>query len=329
MFGSRSADIVQSVIKRFTKKYQSSERAVRLGQIRREAQPLLPLNLTAPYFHNSSAKKSELIGFKDTDESEVKQFHAVLTERLAISDNVLKPTQAENTVLIVNECAAFPLRLIDNLQQLRNHYFQQRKRNNLLHNERSDFTDIIPPPVAVMQDLQDIFYPCLAFDLIQQNQETQQLEFQYFDKLRGVYYTASLNPAWKQALQELVNNTNMAVALRELRDGAIADIEYQSAKWQGHYLPKLRQFIAQVDNLPDDDINYPYRSIVVGSRATDDTSAKAGIINRFFAQMQEKVNALPVQNTVPLAIAESQKVITSEVVGDSVVDCGDHRKNDD
>jgi hypothetical protein len=266
-----------------------------------------------------------LIGFKDTDEPEVKQFHAVLTERLAISDNVLKPTQAEDTVLIVNECAAFPLRLIDNLQQLRNHYFQQRKRNNLLHNERSDFTDIIPPPVKVMQDLQDIFYPCLAFDLIQQNQETQQLEFQYFDELRGIHYTAALNPAWKQALQELVNNPNMAAALRELRDRVSADIEHQSAKWQGHYLPKLRQFVARVNNLPDDDINCLYRSIVVGSRATDDSSAKPGIINRFMAQMQEKVNVLPDQNTVPLAIAESQKVITGEVVGDSVVDSGDNR----
>lgn len=328
LFGSRSTDIVQSVIKRFNQKYQSSERALRLGQILREAQPLLPLNLTAPYFHNNSAKKSQLVGFKDTDEPEVKQFHTVLTEKLAISDNVLKPTQAEDKVLIVTEYAAFPLRLIDGLQQLKNHYDLQRKNsgNTLLHNDYRDiFTDIIPPSVSEMQKLQDIFYPCLAFDLIQHNQETQQLEFQYFDELRGVYFTAALNPAWKQALQELVDNRNMAAALQELCDGAIADIEHQPTKWQGHYLPKLRQFVAQVDNLPDDDINYPYRSIVVGSRATDDSSAKAGIINRFMAQMQEKVNVLPVQNTVPLAIAESQKVITGEVVGDSFGDSGDNR----
>ncbi|MBW4640273.1 MAG: hypothetical protein KME05_19015 [Gloeocapsa sp. UFS-A4-WI-NPMV-4B04] len=328
LFGSRSTDIVQSVIKRFNQKYQSSERALRLGQILREAQPLLPLNLTAPYFHNNSAKKSQLVGFKDTDEPEVKQFYTVLTEKLAISDNVIKPTQAEDKVLIVTEYATFPLRLIDGLQQLKNHYDLQKKNlgNTLLHNDYRDiFTDIIPPPVLEMQKLQDIFYPCLAFDLIQQNQETQQLEFQYFDELRGVYFTAALKPAWKQAIQDLVNNPNMAAALRELCDGAIADIEHQSAKWQGHYLPKLRQFVAQVDNLPDDDINYLYRSIVVGSRATDDSSAKPGIINRFLAQIQEKVNVLPIQNSVPLAIAESQKVITGEVVGDSVVDSSDNR----
>ena len=259
MFGPRSADIVQSVIKRFTQKYQSTERAVRLGQILREAQPLLPLNLTAPYFHNSSAKKSQLIGFKDTDEPEVRQFHTVLTEKLAIPDNELKPTQAEDKVLIVTEYAAFPLRIVDGLQQLANHYYLQRKNSGgsaWLHNDRRDiFTDIIPPAIKVMQDLQDVFYPCLAFNLIVQNSATQQLEFQFFDELRGVYRTATLNPAWRQALQELVNNPQMANALRESLDGAIANIENQPQLWQGVYLPKLRQFVAQVDSLPDDNIN--------------------------------------------------------------------------
>ncbi len=326
LFGSRSGDIVQSVIKRFNQKYPSSERAVRLGQIMREAQPLLPLNLTAPYFHNNSAKKSQLVGFKDTDELEVKQFHTVLAEKLAIPDDQLKPTQAEDKVLILTEYAAFPLRLIDNLQQLRDHYYLQRKHsdNTLLHNDRRDiFTDIIPPPVSVMQDLQDIFYPCLAFDLIKQNQETQQLEFQYFDEVRGVYYTASLSPAWKQALQEMVNNPHMAAALRALLDEAIADIESQPARWQGYYLPKLRKFVEQVDNLSDDNINYPYRSRVVGSRGTDSTSAKEGVINRFLARMQERFQ-VPGKNTA-LPERVERKVLTGEVVEGYATDSGDNR----
>lgn len=322
LFGPRSADIVQSVIRRFIQKYQSSERAVRLGQILREAQPLLPLNLTAPYFHNNSAKKSQLIGFKDTDESEVKQFHTVLTEKLAIPDNVLKPTQAEDKVLIVTEYAAFPLRLIDGLQQLGDHYDLQRKHSGdaLLHNDRCGcFTDIIPPPVSLMHDLQDIFYPCLAFNLVQQNQATQRLEFQYFDELRGVYQTAALNPSWKQALQELVDNPQMADALRELRDGAVADVGRQPARWQEYYLPKLRQFVVQVDNLPDDHVNYPYRSVVVGSHKTDNNSTKEGIINRFLRQMQERVKALPEQNNASintnfLASTANKKVLVGEVV---------------
>lgn len=317
LFGSRSAGIVQSVIKRFNQKYPPSERPVRLGQILREAQPLLPLNLTAPYFHNNSAKKSKLIGFKDTDELEVKQFPTVLTQNLGISDNVLKPTQAEDRVVIVTEYAAFPLRLINGLEQLKNHYLRERNNsgNTLLHNDRRNlFIDIIPPDVVIMQELQDIFYPCLAFDLIQQNQATQQLEFQCFDELRGSYYTASLSSAWNQALEELVNSSDITAALRELLDGAIADIERQPVRWQGHYLPKLRQFVEQVDKLPDDDINYLYRSRVVGSPGTADIPAKEGVINRFLKRMQERVKALPVQNTALPAIVASQKVITGEIV---------------
>lgn len=327
LFGSRSTDIVQSVIKRFTQKYPASERAVRLGQILREAQPLLPLNLTAPYFHNNPAKQSKLVGFKDTDELEVKQFNTVLTEKLAIPDNVLKPTQAEDKVLIVTEYAAFPLRLIDGLQQLRDHYYLQRKHSDstLLHNDRRDiFTDIIPPPVSVMQDLQDIFYPCLAFELIRQNQETQQLEFQFYDELRGVYQTATLSPAWKQALQELVNNSNMTAALRGLLDEAITDLENQPAKWQSYYLPKLRKFVEQVDTLSDDNINYPYRLRVVGSRGTDDSSAKEGVITRFLTRMQERVK-VPEQNKVLSASTASQKVITGVLVDDYATDSGDNR----
>ena len=246
---------------------------------------------------------------------------------MAVPDNVLKPTQAEDKVLIVTECAAFPLRLIDGLQQLRDHYDYQRKHSGSawLHNDRRDiFTDIDPPPVEVMQDLQDIFYPCLAFELIRQNQETQQLELQFYDELRGVDIPASLNPAWKQALQELVNNYNMTAALRILLDEAITELENQPAKWQSYYLPKLRKFVEQVDNLTDDNINYPYRLRVVGSRGTDDSSAKEGVINRFLTKMQERVK-LPEQNKVLPASTASQKVITGVLVNDDATDFGDNR----
>ena len=337
LFGSRSADVVQSVIKRFTQKYQSSERAVRLGQILREAQPLLPLNLTAPYFHNSSAKKSQLIGFKDTDEPEVRQFHTVLTEKLAVPDNVLKPTQAEDKVLIVTEYAAFPLRLIDNLQQLKAHYELQKTHpgNAPLHNDRREtFTDIIPPPVKDMQDLQDIFYPCLALGLIKHNSATQRLEFQYSNELRGTNFIADLSLVWKQALQELVNHPQWINALKKLLDDAIANIKHQPARWQGYYLPEIREFVAQVDSLPDNDVNYPYRSRVVGSLGTDETSAKEGVINRFMTRMITQVIAASEQNNTPNtalpAIAEGKKVLTGEVVEDIqevevVIDSDDSR----
>ncbi|MES1022056.1 tubulin-like doman-containing protein [Gloeocapsa sp. BRSZ] len=317
LFGSRSADTVQSVIKRFNEKYPPLERAVRLGQIIREAQPLLPLNLTAPYFHNSLAKKNQLIGFKYTDEPEVQNFHDNLTNKLAIPDNEIRSTQNEDKVLIVTEYAAFPLRLIDNLEQLRNHYIRQKNQpgNAPLHNHRGEgFTDIVPPPVKEMLALQDIFYPCLALNLIQTNPETQQLEFQYFDDLRGEYYTASLDPAWKKALQDLIDNKNKATALQDLLNRATEEIEYQPHKWQEYYLPQLRKFVQQVDNLPDNHVNYPYRLNVVGSRGGDSTTTREGVINRFQARMQrifvEKISSQNSNNgSTPVS-----KVLAGEVI---------------
>ncbi|HEY9778779.1 MAG TPA: SHOCT domain-containing protein [Leptolyngbyaceae cyanobacterium] len=106
--------------------------------------------------------------------------------------------------------------------------------------------------------------------------------------------------------------------------GAIADIESQHTKWQGCYLPKLRQFVAQVDSLPDDHVNYPYRLRVVGSRGTDINSAKEGVINRFLAEMEKRVRALSGQNTVTsnTALPESRKpqpVIAGELVESELV----------
>ncbi len=328
LFGSRSAGMMQSVIKRFNEKYSAAARPVRLAQILREAAPLLPLDMSDRYFHNNPAKKSQLVGFKDTNEPEVKQFQTLLTRNLGIPDNVLKPTQAEDEILIVSEYAGFPLRLINGLQQLRNHYNREKHNtdNTLLHNDRNIvFTDIIPPDVIIMQKLQDIFYPCLAFNLIQQNQKSQDLEFQYFDELRDTYHTASLSPAWNQALDQLVKNADMIAALGQLLEGVITEIESQPARWQGYYLPKLRQFVEQVDNLPDDDINYLYRSRVVGTRGTVDTPAKEGVINRFLQRMQERFNTLPVQNTAPPAIIQGQKTIPGELVVDFPVEAVDNR----
>ena len=111
LFGARSTTIVESVIKRFMQYYSSSERPVRLGQIMQEAEPLLRLNLTDAYFRDTSSKSNKLIGFKNSDESEVVQFKTLLIRDLGISDSVLKPTQAKNEIIIVNEYAAISAKI--------------------------------------------------------------------------------------------------------------------------------------------------------------------------------------------------------------------------
>jgi hypothetical protein len=123
IFTNRGTNIV-NVIKRFMQNYSLAARSTRLAQIMQEAEPLLRLNLTDPYFHDDLAKSSKLVGFKDTDELEVKQFKNLLAQDLGIAISVLKPTQADDEILIVNEYAGFPLRLIANLERMRNPYIR-------------------------------------------------------------------------------------------------------------------------------------------------------------------------------------------------------------
>lgn len=316
LFGSRSTQIVQSVIKRFIQNYSMQDRSTRLGQIRQQAEPLLRLNLSDPYFRNSPAKRSDLVGFKDTDESEVQQFKITLGRDLGISESVLKPTQAEDEILIVTEYAGFPLRLISGLEQMRNPYIREgNSESSFLHNDyRITFTDIMPPDALKIEELEDVFYPCLAFDLIGKNADTQQLEFQYYDELRDCYYTAGISPVWNQALEELANRRDMTDALKGFLERAIAQIEKHPALWEKDYLPKLRQFVNLVDNLTEDSPNYPYRATVVGVPATTEMPAKEGIINRFRKQMEERFKSSLNPNTSPTGIGTYQQFTQPEIV---------------
>jgi len=327
LFASRGSNIVNSVIKRFMQNYSISARSTRLAQIMQEAEPLLHLNLSDPYFHDDPAKHSKLIGFKDTDELEVQQFKSLLGKDLGITTDKFKPTQADDEILIVNEYAGFPLRLIANLERMRNPYIRdQNSATSFLHNDyRASFPDIIPPDARKMEELEDIFYPCLALGLLEKNQENHELEFQYYDALQDNYYTASLNPEWSQALEELVNNRGMTETLKKLLDMAIAKIASNPDLWQNDYLPKLRQFVEQIKNLPEDSPNYPYKAALYSPPGSTDPIAKEGIINRFWRKMDERFQTSLQQNLPSPTNLVNQKVIPGEILVDSPVDSHDNR----
>ena len=291
LFSSRGKDRVQSAIKRFLENYSLSDRATRLEQIIRESEPLLPLNTSDPYFYNDSGKTANIIGFKDIDNREVAQFKQILFNDLGIPRDRLKPIQAEGEIVFVSEYAAFPLRLIQGLTAMRQHYLRHRSYNKtFLHNDYSVvFTDIIPPDAREMQQLQDVFYPSLAFDLLPVNPETGLHQLQYYDRLRDTYQVDTLSSVWDEALEQLANVKDMAVALNQKLDEAIADITNHPNKWEGEYLPKLRKFVATVDELLETDPNYLYKETVVGTRETLDTKAKEGIINSFWRRMIETI----------------------------------------
>jgi uncharacterized protein (DUF2267 family) len=314
IFGSRSTTIVKSVIKRLMQKYSPLERATRLGQIMQEAEPLLRINQSDPYFHNTSAKSSKLVGFKDTDESDVKQFKAILNRDLGLAESVLKPTQAEDEILIVNEYAGFPLRLINSIEQMRNSYVREKNSvGAFLHNDyRIQYPDIIPPDAQTMEELEDIFYPCLALEIIQKSPDSQQLEFSYYDRLRDSYNQAGLSHIWNQALEELVSRPDMIAALNGSLDEAIANILAQPDLWENKYLPELRQFVAYVDTLPESDPNHPYKSAVVGVAAGGDIPQKEGAINRFRRNIEGKL-----EKNSPTPQKANNRLLSSQIIAET------------
>ncbi|QLE51592.1 hypothetical protein FD724_28375 [Nostoc sp. C057] len=322
LFASRSINIVNSVIKRFMQNYSLAVRSTRLAQVMQEAEPLLRLNLSDPYFREDPAKSSKLVGFKDTDELEVRQFKTLLTQDIGVEPSVLKATQAEDEILIVNEYAGFPLRLISSLSRMRNPYLrEQHSATSFLHNDYNlSFPDIIPPDARKIEELEDIFYPCLALALLEKNQGNQQLEFQYHDPLRDSYTIASLSPEWSQALEELANRKDMTEALQQLLDDEIAGIERQPELWENNYLVKLRQFVKEVDEFPEDSANYPYKAAVVGTPTSTDPVAKEGIINRFRRKMNERFKSSQIQTRD----IGNKKSIVGEIVVDFPIESTDN-----
>ncbi|KAB8335065.1 hypothetical protein SD80_001485 [Scytonema tolypothrichoides VB-61278] len=326
LFASRGSNIINSVIKRFMQNYSISARSTRLTQIMHEAEPLLRLNLSDPYFHDDPAKHSKLIGFKDTDESEVKQFKNLLGQDLGIATSVLKPTQADDEILIVNEYAGFPLRLIGHLERMRNPYIrEQNSATSFLHNDyRASFPDIIPPDARTIEELEDVFYPCLAFGLLQENQENHELKFQYYDASRDSSNTASLSPEWRQALEELANRKDMSQALQNRLDNEISRIERQRDLLEHEYLPKLRQFVNKVYQFPEDNPNYPYKAAVIGTPGSTDPTAKEGIIIRFRRKLDKRFTTSQQRNFAQSTKTLVQEVTSGEIIVDFPVDSHDN-----
>lgn len=291
MFGSRSGSSIQSAVKRFLENYSLSERSIRLEQIIRESEPLLPLNTADPYFFDDTGKSLSIIGFKDTDKPEVTQFKNILGQNLGIHNSDLKPIQEQDKIILVKEYAAFPLRLIQGLEQMRAHYQRQKTHGKgFLHNDHNtQFIDIIPPDAGNINDLQDIFYPSLAFELLPYNSKTKEYELQYYDQLRGQYETTSLSYVWDEALEKLASLEEMVSALDEKLNEAIADLTRNPAKWNNYYYPKLKNFVTTVDSLPESDPNYLYKEIVVGVRGGIQKRRQEGIVNRFWKRMQDVV----------------------------------------
>ncbi|MFM6395953.1 MAG: hypothetical protein ACKPFF_04645, partial [Planktothrix sp.] len=88
----------------------------------------------------------------------------------------------------------------------------------------------------------------------------------------------------------------MTQTLNELLEEEINQIRQHPDLWKSQYLPRLQQFVDYVDNLPESNPNYLYKSTVVGTPGTMNHLGHEGVINRFRRRIQEnltKTGSLP------------------------------------
>ncbi len=285
-FGSRGTNMVQSVIKRFMAKYNNIDKAEALLKtiLQQDSQPLLDLNLDDAYYRNDAGKKMFCVGFKDREEQEVKQFKKLLQENLTVKDDQIKPIQEEEEILFVHEYAGFPLRLIDGLEDMREIYTTAQKSGAFLHNDDTiPLGDIIPPDADEMEDLEEIFYPVLALG----KREKVRLKFDIKDELRGTTETVIFSENWGQALEKIAERKDISDALKQMLALVENNIEQKPQLWKDYYLPTVREFIKEVDSLPENHPNSPYKDHVVG---IENGVIENGVIERFRLRMEKKIN---------------------------------------
>jgi hypothetical protein len=282
-FSVQSNNIKHSVVQRFLQKYPFVDAERRMNQILREAAPLLSLNLSDRYFYNDKKKKSEVIAFKQIDNEQiVQQFQNLLTQSLGINKSILKPVQNDSEIVIVNEYAAFPLRLIDGLEQMREQYKRECLYDKaLFHNDYSQvFYEIIPPDVRQFEELQLSFYGCLAFDILTESSSQQSYVFNYLDSFRRRENSIQLSFIWTEALEQLSDSPDIASSLNESFREVLLKIKQDPKQWEEFYKIKLDNFEDCIERLSEADSNFIEKETVIGAYSNLKKSGQKGILIR-------------------------------------------------
>lgn len=308
-FGNKTIDLTESVVNRFMQKYPFSSGEIRLQHIIEEGDFLLPLNLSEPYLinnfapsSNESPRSEKIIAFKITDERENKQFQELITQKLGLPSDIIEPIQSNNEIIIIQEIAGFPLRIINGLQTLKSQYEQQKSSLNgySLHNDYSkNFLDIIPPPAREMEQLQDLFYTCLGFGKITKNIPITHKRYKTIKPAENHYTAIVLKPKknghpwendelelsqnWSEALEQISQNKALVEHLEDIKEELIYDIQTQPELWTSYDL-KFKLFARKVSQMKESDDNFSERELLLGKPVDLKSRAKEGILTRIYKQ---------------------------------------------
>jgi hypothetical protein len=322
LFGTQAISSLQPVMARFLQKYPlaSGNAERRMRQIISESQPLLPLLTRDGHFYEDGGNKSEIIAFKQTDDRASQQLQELLTRNVGISESIIKSSQNDNEIVIVNEYAAFPLRLIQGIDRMREHYDRECSQNRArIHNDYQQiFSEVIPPEARRMEEMQDAFYACLAFGILekQDNYYLYRSHDDFLDRPNII----PLSLVWSEALEQISKASGVADSLKQEQDSIVDEIVTNPNLWKKKYLGLLKTFKQEVYDLDRKDPNYLERGIVVGEQVTLDRSdtTRQSILYRLQSRIEgliQKAQANPVNHTRTL---QAQRPINND--GDSIED---------
>jgi hypothetical protein len=318
-FGTQAISSLQPVMARFLQKYSlaSGNAQQRMSQIIRESQPLLPLSVDG-YFYQDGGNKSEIIAFERSDHRTSQQLQELLTRDIGIAESTIKSIQNDSEIVILNEYAAFPLRLIQGIDRMREKYDRECAQDRAqIHNDyRQIFSEIIPPDAERMKEMQDAFYACLAFGILMPQDNCYLYEI--YDNFRDQHYSIPLSLIWSEALEQISKDNGIAESLKQRRDSIITEIQTNPNQWTEVYLPKLRSFINQVDKLSEHDPNYPEVGILTGEKGSIDRIATNGLLQRlcsYLDKLAQTAQANPINHNKTL---QAQHSVNND--GDSLVE---------
>jgi len=294
---------MQSVVKRFMASYNTEQQAIALENIVGKSAPLLDIFRRDPLF--MGGVESFAAAFKVADDADHDPFRKILTEQLGIPAIAINPIQADSEILFIKEYGGFPLRLINHLKQLKQVYDHQKKDGKLHNHAYIQFDDILPVDARVIENLEYLLYPCLAFKILScPKANSNQIvnifdnstgddcyEFTCFDSLRNEYYVAELSTDWRTALEQLVERKDMIDILSQSLKEEENKIKANPSLLDTMYKPRIVDFINQVDRLQEGDRNFIHKAKVIGQRATANTPANEGIITRYLKRLEDEINA--------------------------------------
>jgi hypothetical protein len=291
-FSTRSFNISKPVIRQFLQRHSLNDSRTRLLQILRESDPLLQLNTSSPFYEDTDSKKIKIVAYKNTNEREVEEFKSILNKDLGLKDNVFKEIQNDEEIIIVQEYAAFPLRIINNIEKMRGQYDLEKKYPSVhLHTDNRDFIDPVPPDENTTLKLQTLFYTCLALQELKKDsnnnyQGDYESEFGFIDMF-------TLSPVWSEAIDALIHAPKITKALEMIENKLIEDLKKNpEAKFES-YNKMIEVFYNEVRSLSEGDPNYPERSILLddGTQTNTKPPLLKMIFNKFAAiAMQAKEN---------------------------------------